>query len=529
MSLSNHIYFKASKIKNYLIENTSLEIFTILNEALITEKAYMAGGSILSCYSTPQFITHDLDIYINQSNFNNFIIKLNNIYRFSRYNRLASPYDNSFFKKNNILFRVVGHSFTRVNIPSIDIMVIPDEINIVDVLSNFDLTICEIWYNGKTINGTNLMGIKNKVGYLRKEYNDSLFKYLNNFIIKRIKKYRERGFKIEYDIPKTTNFSITSIKKNVTNPTEWVIKTIITLFANNIDIYKRYINKTNNYKSLLYPYNSLILKKNTDVKYLIFINSIDKFDNFELLLENLNKYFLIKNPKKFVNKLLKNLYLYLIYTNNIEYINYIDELTDLAETHEILSVFSKENNDGIFIMEKYIKNYNEDIIVESVNKSKYEKLKIKNENKCYDIILLDDIELTDYYKDDEIIFVLNEKFFCYTKKYLNEIVVNYLDNWFCQCNGTLDPITNNRALNSIDFDNIYIKISLDINIFILYKYIIFILNNDYTVYFLNFNKKITHSISFKNTNSTTSNWVGANHCQNGSEINIYTIKYCDIK
>ena len=84
-------------------------------------------------------------------------------------------------------------------------------------------------------------------------------------------------------------------------------------------------------------------------------------------------------------------------------------------------------------------------------------------------------------------------------------------------------------MSKFDLDNIYIKLSLEINVFILYKYIIFILNNANSVYFLTFNKKITHSISFKNTNSLRPDWIGAYHCQEGSEINIYTVTYCDYK
>jgi hypothetical protein len=533
MSVSSYFssYFTASKIKKYLKENTSLEIFNVLNDALITEKAYIAGGSILSCYSNITFKTEDLDIYVNQSNFNNFIIKLSKVYTFTRHNHLAPPYDKSFFKKNNILFRIRGLSNTRIKIPAIDIMVIPDEINILDVLSNFDLTICEIWYNGKTVNGTNLTDIQNKVGYLRKEYNDSLFKHLNSFIINRIKKYRERGFKIEYNIPPKKALTISVNTKNVTNPKEWVIKKILTIFGENrhfYKIYSRYINKSSNPNSLLYPYASLISKKNRDINYLIFLNSLKKFDNYELLLENLSKYFLIKNPQKFVNKILKNMYIYISNNNNTEYKKYIEDLTDLKDTYEILSSFSKEY-ESIDIMQTHITKYNEEIIVNKVDISEYEKLKVKNDNKCYDIILIDDLELEDYFKNDEILFVLNNKFFCYSKSYLNELAKNYLDNWFCECTGPFNAGTNDKKVSVFDLDNIYIKISLDVNIFILYKYVIFILNNINSVYFLNFNKKITHSISFKNTNSSTAYWVGANHCQEGSEINIYTITYCDYK
>ena len=103
MSSSLTRFFTPSKFRKYLIENTSTEMFNIINATLISENAYIAGGSVLSCYSN-NFETNDFDIYVNQSNFNNLIVKLNEIYKFSNMYtdtnlNLAPPYDDSFFKK----------------------------------------------------------------------------------------------------------------------------------------------------------------------------------------------------------------------------------------------------------------------------------------------------------------------------------------------------------------------------------------------------------------------------------------------
>ena len=531
-------FFTPSKIKKYLIDFVSVDVFNVLNDALITENAYLSGGSVLSCYSN-NFETYDLDIYINQKNFNNFIIKLNTIDCFGINNDviMAPPYDGSFFKKNNILFRITGYFIIETKIRNIDIMVVSDEINIPEtVLRNFDLTICEIWYNGRTIDGSDLEGIKNKVGRLRKEYNDSLFKHLNSFIINRIRKYRKRGFKIIYEIPEEKKFHILANKKILTNYKEWVIKKFIKFFNDyrNIDVFDRYLLKSSNNKSLLYPYNSLIRGKNRYIKYFIFINSIKEIDNYEDFCELLNKYFLIKKPKNLFNKVLKNFYDILSnYAQNDEYAGYIEDVTGLYNS-ELLDLSSakylSENEHIEKMMKEYIKNYNNNITVENASKDEYDKLIEKNNNKCWDIILIDDIELdSEYFKENEaLVFILNGKFFCYTKSYLEEITENYLDNWFCECTGILNETTQNKPANTYDLENIYIKIPLDINVFVLYKYILFILKNNYSIYFLNFNKRISHSISYKNTNYRTANFVGANHCQDGSVINIYDITYCNI-
>ena len=537
MSSSLTRFFSPSKFRKYLVENTSIEMFNIINATLISENAYIAGGSVLSCYST-NFETKDFDIYVNQSNFNNLIVKLNEIYKFSNMYtdsnlNLAPPYDDSFFKKNHILFRARGFCST-INVKYIDIMVIPDEINITDVLSNFDLTICEIWYNGRTIDGTDLEGIRNKIGRLRKEYNDSLFKNFNNFIIKRINKYRERGFTINYEHPLTEDFTVIINKKKVSNPNEWVIKKFIIWFHIMYDVYKRYLAKSSNPESALHPYHSLITRNNLHVKYYIFINSIKHFDNIDELYEKLKIYFIMRDPKNIFEKILNKFYQVLLKYNSTEYLRYIENLTDLKYNYEILSSNFESFKNYDFKcnreMIKYIRNFNEDIEVDSTIKKDYEILKEKNNNKCIDIIMFDDIDIsTDYLDDNNIIFVFNNKFICYSKTNIDKFASDYLDNWFLECTGSFISGTNDKQVNNFDLDNIYIKIPLEINVFIHYKYILFILKNNYSVYFLNLDKKITHSISYKNINHSTANYIGANHCQDRSDLDIYKIKYCDIK
>ncbi len=78
---------------------------------------------------------------------------------------------------------------------SIDVMVIPDSIPLENVVTNFDLTFCQVWWNGEKIISHNVDDIRNKSGSLNRDYVESYLD-MNTFIINRIKKYKNRGFKI---------------------------------------------------------------------------------------------------------------------------------------------------------------------------------------------------------------------------------------------------------------------------------------------------------------------------------------------
>ena len=106
-------------------------------------------------------------------------------------------------------------------------------------MTNFDLTFCQVWYDGDTVRSTHPLDIINKQGTLQPEYQEAFHKYSNTFIVERIKKYTARGFKInvgnnaEYHI-----FELKPPKSYRISPEEWVVK----------KIYKYYI-------SYMIPYN----------------------------------------------------------------------------------------------------------------------------------------------------------------------------------------------------------------------------------------------------------------------------------
>lgn len=83
----------------------------------------------------------------------------------------------------------------------IDIIVVDtDKATVESVVTNFDLSFCEIWYNGKDIQlgKTSPQEIEKKQGRLQGEYVQSLIDG-NSFITDRLAKYKKRGFSIALD------------------------------------------------------------------------------------------------------------------------------------------------------------------------------------------------------------------------------------------------------------------------------------------------------------------------------------------
>ena len=133
----------------------------VLNDSLIRANAFIAGGAVLGAYTDDKI--NDLDIYIHASKAVAFVntITSNNMYTISNRNNYLRPsYDQSFFRKNKILgrFSFIQEWDTSIKtrsqaiderdiLPDIDIMIIPDETPILNVITNFELTFSEIWYD----------------------------------------------------------------------------------------------------------------------------------------------------------------------------------------------------------------------------------------------------------------------------------------------------------------------------------------------------------------------------------------------
>jgi len=197
---------------------------------IIKSEAVIAGGSVLAVFANYQI--NDLDIYIHYSKtfeFVKFLLKQHTI--FSGFHA-APAYDESFFRKNKIMGRFRFVIRDRYLSTGIDVMVIPDEVPIENVVTNFDLSFCQVWWNGQKMLSDDITDVRTKSGRLNNDYISSFFN-MNTFTINRIKKYKDRGFKISIDID-AYNHNDTSKKlviekknKDISEcPEEWIVSKI---------------------------------------------------------------------------------------------------------------------------------------------------------------------------------------------------------------------------------------------------------------------------------------------------------------
>jgi hypothetical protein len=203
-----------------------------LSDALDKHGAIIAGGAVLGPYA--DFKSSDIDIYVPISKGSAFLedsgIKLWHT-RFVS----APPYDKSFFRKNHILVKFEGWIRGKI-----DIMLVNDDIPVETVAKNFDLSFCQIWYDGKVVEATDPNDIKNKSGKLTNEYVVSLVSQLNVFIIKRIKKYKKRGFKITIECD--GDFLVEKREKTVVSDEAWVVSTLYKKFLDICIVHYQYLN-----------------------------------------------------------------------------------------------------------------------------------------------------------------------------------------------------------------------------------------------------------------------------------------------
>lgn len=221
---------------------------------IIKHKAVIAGGSVLSVFG--EYNMKDLDIYVHYSEAKEFISSLY-VHGCQLLDINQAPaYDDSFFRKNNIMcrcymklkYRFYGNNMPPIQNINIDIMIIPDNIEIESVVTNFDLTFCEVWWDGIRIKSNNVADVKYKSGSLKEDYIPSYIS-MNSFTINRILKYKNRGFTINIDttnIPSLGTFSINKKKKTIDScadiwPEYIFFKYLLSRFPTNESIHSKMI------------------------------------------------------------------------------------------------------------------------------------------------------------------------------------------------------------------------------------------------------------------------------------------------
>ena len=228
----------------------------------------MAGGSVLSCILNENMDSiRDIDVYVPIKNSKEFLNELfysetritpdipesahaQDKYFFTEYN--SSLYCSSFLKRNGIkrVMNLVTYLTPRPryvpNQPAhgdaIDIMLVRNKRTPLKVVSNFDLTFCECWFDGTDVWANFPEHIKNKDGKVQSDYIDMVIKK-NDFTMGRINKYIQRGFKISLDAKADLNTVLAKKQRCVDeyidkkgfhyekNYNNWVIRLLLEWFS----------------------------------------------------------------------------------------------------------------------------------------------------------------------------------------------------------------------------------------------------------------------------------------------------------
>lgn len=183
--------------------------------------AIVAGGSVLQAFQDAAvgdavIKVQDIDIYVPVKNaevfFDEFvrdpvlaILQPDSNRREDRIQEKSyksAMYCKSFLQKNGIrkVYNFFKGRFRLSSAPRIefDVMIVRNRRTPLQVVNNFDLTFCQIWFDGENIYASHPDDIRQKKGTLQGEYVD-LFLKGNKFLHSRVKKYGDRGYKILLD------------------------------------------------------------------------------------------------------------------------------------------------------------------------------------------------------------------------------------------------------------------------------------------------------------------------------------------
>ena len=211
---------------NYFLKkytNVMTKLFRLVNlrfdkfaEVLQECNALHAGGSLASIMTVNRkngirpllqmFVNggKDLDVYVSTRNNEHvkLLQKFVDMGFFVNYVTAAPAYDESFMRQNHIVCRIrmmcTPHAESNAEL-HVDIMIVHEKMPL-DVVQNFDLTCCEIWFDGRKTACTDMQVFKSRVATMRPIYVEK-FVTGNAFLRKRVHKYEQRGWTIKIMTP----------------------------------------------------------------------------------------------------------------------------------------------------------------------------------------------------------------------------------------------------------------------------------------------------------------------------------------
>lgn len=348
--------------------------------------ARVAGGFILKSINDEDMDSTDLDIYVPCDK----AIQLLNFFYLlptdvSLLNSIQAPaYDQSFMFKNKIMKRIS----LRIDISDkIDIMCIEQGYPVDTVVNNFDLTFCEVSYDGNDVSG-NITDALEKSGKLNDEYRTALIVYRNSFIQKRIRKYLKRGYHIEMSTD-MGDIALEISKREISSSEAWVSMCIYKLLQAQLVFKGNYVEQ---------EYNRIIWSCNYDLSSYTFealetlISKIDfSIDDIREVYSAYRTYEMnVEEPTKLVALALLLIYDWFFIFNLIKYgTKYLEMISEYigVDVEWVMHVRDHLSRDHHQILEDVFENidvpdYYEDMILNKkpiMNASRVKKLMKKVE------------------------------------------------------------------------------------------------------------------------------------------------------
>jgi hypothetical protein len=278
-------------------------------------------------------------------------------------------------------------------------------------------------------------------------------------------------------------------------------------------------------------YIDKVIKEQILNKYQIEINIDDKNTIKFIITDVCKKELLTSNNETYIKQVLLFYYKKQIYKvkSNYKFLNLI------TDKHKLFDINFNINTDKLNDKKSTFSDILNLLLnlpkPQSIDKIKfkiemYDKLLKNNINEFsyFDLINHEDIEKVEEYinnENDNIILVEPEinTITCISKSNLDILISNYEDNWFYDCS----------KFDSDYLSNPYIKIdTATMPYYVQYKYLYSLFKSKNKLFYINETDKIIEkTATYKNTpigqHNDLANGVGANHCQDRTNIKISTI------
>lgn len=287
---------ESDKINESISDNSSelskLDKLDEFKKVLKSCNAYCAGGSVLASIVEDEKYKGDIDIYVNVKNvvpLRNFLVSLKGLLKVSK--RATSNYTNFFLDINNIK-RIIRFQYEDEK--SIDLVYIGNERTVESVVTNFDFTCCQNWYDSENIYSTDYELTKKKITVITKDFYP-FFANNNKYTFQRIAKYQKKGFKFSIDYKMDALIK----ERKKLNPKEYLFKELFKWcfdpdYNNRYYNFKKYKDRTV-YDKDIFIYQKIFYNDSLEPDDFKSLKDYEKFECKDILMYNVNQYLNLRN------------------------------------------------------------------------------------------------------------------------------------------------------------------------------------------------------------------------------------------